>query len=115
MTVKKHVGIMPDSKRKDMRDRHDMDWQEDAACASVLKDPDPELDLAFFPGRNRADIRWIEVREKFCRGCPVREECLEYGLKYRYPGIWGGEIINKSGNIATTKYGTFEARARKSA
>src|SRR5437016_12267696 len=55
-------------------------WHDQANCLGV----DPDL---FFPERGASTREAKEV----CRGCVVREECLEYALsngeKY---GIWGG-------------------------
>jgi len=55
-------------------------WQRRANCMGV----DPEL---FFPERGASTKEAKEV----CRGCVVREDCLEYaianGEKF---GIWGG-------------------------
>ena len=50
----------------DAGDRH---WQERANCLGV----DPDL---FFPERGASTREAKEV----CRGCVVREECLEYAL-----------------------------------
>ena len=56
------------------------DWQSRANCMGV----DPEL---FFPERG-SSTREAKV---VCRGCVVREDCLEFaianGEKF---GIWGG-------------------------
>lgn len=55
-------------------------WQRQANCMGV----DPDL---FFPERGVSTREAKEV----CRGCVVREECLDYaianGEKF---GIWGG-------------------------
>ncbi len=55
-------------------------WQDEANCLGV----DPDL---FFPERGASTREAKEV----CRGCVVRNECLEYALvngeKF---GIWGG-------------------------
>ena len=55
-------------------------WQDYANCLGV----DPDL---FFPERGASTREAKEV----CRGCVVREDCLEYALvngeKF---GIWGG-------------------------
>lgn len=55
-------------------------WHQRANCTGV----DPEL---FFPQRGGSTKEAKEV----CRGCVVREECLEYAISYgeRF-GIWGG-------------------------
>ena len=58
----------------------DRAWQSRANCMGV----DPEL---FFPERGASTREAKEV----CRGCVVREDCLEFaianGEKF---GIWGG-------------------------
>jgi WhiB family redox-sensing transcriptional regulator len=55
-------------------------WQRQANCMGV----DPDL---FFPERGASTREAKEV----CRGCVVREDCLEFALvngeKF---GIWGG-------------------------
>ena len=58
----------------------DRDWQSRANCMGV----DPEL---FFPERGSSTREAKEV----CRGCVVREDCLEYALANGEKfGIWGG-------------------------
>ena len=61
-------------------DEEDRSWQDYANCLGV----DPDL---FFPERGASTREAKEV----CRGCVVREDCLEYALvngeKF---GIWGG-------------------------
>src|SRR5918994_714437 len=55
-------------------------WQDDANCLGV----DPDL---FFPERGASTREAKEV----CRGCVVREECLEFALANGEKfGIWGG-------------------------
>ena len=55
-------------------------WQSKANCMGV----DPEL---FFPERGASTREAKEV----CRGCMVREDCLEYALANGEKfGIWGG-------------------------
>ncbi|MDR2930362.1 MAG: WhiB family transcriptional regulator [Propionibacteriaceae bacterium] len=55
-------------------------WQARALCAQT----DPE---AFFPEKGGS----TREAKSVCRGCEVRQECLEYALAHdeRY-GIWGG-------------------------
>jgi WhiB family redox-sensing transcriptional regulator len=61
-------------------DLGDRSWQGQANCLGV----DPDL---FFPERGAS----TREAKGVCRGCEVREECLEYALvngeKF---GIWGG-------------------------
>lgn len=58
----------------------DEDWYSQAVCPET--DPD-----AFFPekGGSTADAK------KVCRGCPVKDPCLQWALDNdeRY-GVWGG-------------------------
>ena len=55
-------------------------WQRQANCMGV----DPDL---FFPERGASTREAKEV----CRGCVVREECLEYSIvNVEKFGIWGG-------------------------
>ena len=55
-------------------------WQEYANCLGV----DPDL---FFPERGASTKEAKEV----CRGCVVRDECLEYALSNGDMfGMWGG-------------------------
>jgi WhiB family redox-sensing transcriptional regulator len=58
----------------------DRAWQSQANCMGV----DPDL---FFPERGASTREAKEV----CRGCVVREDCLEYALSNSEKfGIWGG-------------------------
>jgi WhiB family redox-sensing transcriptional regulator len=61
-------------------DRQDKSWQTRANCMGV----DPDL---FFPERGASTREAKEV----CRGCVVREDCLEFALANGEKfGIWGG-------------------------
>jgi WhiB family redox-sensing transcriptional regulator len=58
----------------------DRTWERQANCMGV----DPDL---FFPERGASTREAKEV----CRGCVVREDCLEYALANGEKfGIWGG-------------------------
>jgi WhiB family redox-sensing transcriptional regulator len=58
----------------------DRGWQDLANCLGV----DPDL---FFPERGASTKEAKEV----CRGCVVRDQCLEYALANGEKfGIWGG-------------------------
>ena len=60
--------------------RLERSWQAQANCMGV----DPDL---FFPERGASTREAKEV----CRGCVVREDCLEYALANGEKfGIWGG-------------------------
>jgi WhiB family redox-sensing transcriptional regulator len=58
------------------------EWRFRAACR------DAPTDL-FFPAAD--DQGSVARAREFCRGCPVREECLAYAIINRQnEGIWGG-------------------------
>ena len=50
---------------------------------------DPEL---FFPvGTSEPAMAQLEVAKAVCRGCPVRDDCLEWSLATcQDAGVWGG-------------------------
>ena len=61
-------------------DEREPSWHDEANCLGV----DPDL---FFPERGASTKEAKEV----CRGCVVREDCLEYALANGEKfGIWGG-------------------------
>ncbi len=58
----------------------DPDWQSKANCLGV----DPDL---FFPERGAS----TKEAKGVCKGCVVRDDCLEYALANGEKfGIWGG-------------------------
>lgn len=61
------------------------DWRERAACLDV----DPDL---FFPrGNTGPAVLQIEEAKRVCRGCDVRNECLQWSLDSgQEHGVWGG-------------------------
>ena len=64
----------------DETETEEKSWQDFANCLGV----DPDL---FFPERGASTREAKEV----CRGCIVREDCLEYALQNGEKfGIWGG-------------------------
>ena len=66
--------------RRATEEPEDQSWQDFANCLGV----DPDL---FFPERGASTKEAKEV----CRGCVVREDCLEYALANGEKfGIWGG-------------------------
>jgi len=84
-------------KKFTLKDPGDQDWMNDPArpmrCAGVLANgvlPDE----AFFPVEVD-DRRWQATAELLCDRCPVKADCLAYGYKYGYPGLWGGHLITQ--------------------
>lgn len=70
-------------------DRAGASWRRSAACKGV----DPAI---FHPeesdGTGGTAVEEAEAEAvAICRGCPVREACLEHALAGREPeGVWGG-------------------------
>ena len=68
------------SQRIEASEDDDRAWQDQANCLGV----DPDL---FFPERGASTREAKEV----CRGCEVRQQCLDYALANGEKfGIWGG-------------------------
>ena len=58
----------------------DTSWMANGKCA----EKNPSL---FFPNDGVGVIR----AQRICKGCPVKEGCLEYALRNRIDhGVWGG-------------------------
>lgn len=55
------------------------EWVKHAACAGM----DPSM---FFPVRGEA----TEPAATVCSRCPVTRPCLEWALRHRERGVWGG-------------------------
>ena len=63
-----------------------MKWQDQGACKGVTEHS------IFFP--NTAEQGWQAKQAKaitICRGCQVKEECLNHALQNdEHFGVWGG-------------------------
>ena len=76
--------------------RQERSWQLQANCMGV----DPDL---FFPERGASTREAKEV----CRGCVVREDCLEYALANGEKfGIWGGMSERAPAGAPGPRHGT---------
>jgi WhiB family redox-sensing transcriptional regulator len=63
---------------------NEANWRLAAACRWT----DPDL---FFPlSESGKSLDQIAEAKVVCAGCPVRRECLEFALRTRLQGIWGG-------------------------
>jgi WhiB family redox-sensing transcriptional regulator len=60
-------------------------WMEQALCAQI----DPEI---FYPEDSYGGVlghKQVATAKAICESCPVKGECLEYGMSEEW-GIWGG-------------------------
>lgn len=57
----------------------DMSWQNDAACRAA----DTSTFYEASAGANRR-------AKDMCARCPVKEQCLDFAIRHRERGIWGG-------------------------
>ncbi len=63
--------------RQDSRNKADLTWKAQGACSGM----DPSL---WFPDGTQP-AKGVSV----CWVCPVKAECLEFGLREEH-GVWGG-------------------------
>ncbi|MCW8220052.1 WhiB family transcriptional regulator [Streptomyces halstedii] len=77
-------------------------WRTHAAC----RDEDPDL---FFPiGTTGPALVQTEEAKTVCRGCPVRQQCLDWALENNQDaGVWGG--------LGETERRTLKRRSRRQA
>lgn len=59
-------------------------WEFGAAPACATSDPD-----LFLPEANEDRVH-IAKAKALCADCPIKAPCLEFALRNREPGIWGG-------------------------
>lgn len=65
-----------------------MGWMDQAACEG-------RDDLQWVPMADDSEdkISAKQLAKTFCRDCPVRAECLKYGIATKSMGIWGGSYL----------------------
>lgn len=61
------------------------DWADRAAC----RGRNPNM---FFPPRGTVVSQ--DVRD-LCAACPVRTDCLDFGVRWPVLGIWGGAPVRE--------------------
>ncbi len=61
-----------------------MNWTESAACAGKG---------GLFFEDNRPSV--VRKAKAICKGCAVREACLEYATENSEYGLWGGMTANE--------------------
>jgi WhiB family redox-sensing transcriptional regulator len=69
-------------------EKFDGGWQLQASCRG------PQAEIFFPPAhaeRKEEKLQREAQAKLVCRGCPVRQTCLEYAIAINEPhGIWGG-------------------------
>jgi len=65
-----------------MSKNNDYNWRDDAACKGSPA-------VWWFPEAREAESESMALN--ICKGCPVIEECLYYGLRREQYGIYGGK------------------------
>lgn len=82
-------------------------WHDEAAC----RHRDPEL---FFPiGTTGPAMLQIEEAREVCRGCPVKDPCLQWALESGVDhGVWGGLTEDERRSL---KRRQLRTRSRRSA
>lgn len=66
-------------------------WRQLAACRA----PDYGPDWWHAKSGTREQARAKEI----CRTCPVRDECLSYGMEHDEHGVWGGLTPAERGQL----------------
>ena len=57
----------------------DLHWQQDSLCL--------EMGNELFFSKKEADLNAAKL---ICSMCPVQRECLNYAIRTRSKGLWGG-------------------------
>lgn len=71
-------------------DPEDFEWEALGLCVSRA----PEIPEVFH-SKAVADDRVKAQAYSICASCPVREICLEEGIRNDESGIWGGKTLDK--------------------
>lgn len=70
-----------------------INWMDKAACQGY------DVDLFFGDSRS-----FSSTAKGICETCPVKQECLEYGLLYEEFGVWGGSTHVERRKTRKTNY-----------
>lgn len=61
-------------------------WQDNARCKEFSRN-------LFFEIYEGASVSRRESIKDICRSCPVKKECLAFGIATRSEGVFGGEYL----------------------
>jgi len=71
-------------------------WAVEALC----KTPTGELVDTFYPETSTHGGNPLAVARKICLQCPVRYECLQFGLDEQW-GVWGGHSASQRRKLSS--------------
>ena len=63
-----------------------LDWQDKAACIDLPLE-------AFFEGYE-SSTEVAKLTDQICALCPVKNECLKFGVEQQSTGVHGGAYLN---------------------
>lgn len=74
--------------------RNPEEWKQNGACLG--------LDVSlFYPDPTGDGVKDAMAAKKVCASCPVRLDCLTYGVHHEKYGIWGGTSERQRQRIRT--------------
>ena len=83
------------------------DWHEDAECAKPINAKHQDAFFANKPSQQNPAF-------KLCEQCPVRQECLKWGLETKQTwGIWGGLNYKKIRRTLSINWDGQEMRHKR--
>lgn len=78
--------------------RRPQEWMPEGNCFGRALVKPRKTDRELFPGRG-----YTQKFVPMCVGCPVKQECYNYGLVHDEDGVWGGTYYNQRWRL----YGTI--------
>jgi len=67
------------------RFRQNMSWTSEALCAG--------LDTEQYFDKYENDVTIANKVDELCLGCPVMQQCFDYGVSTESWGVWGGVFL----------------------
>jgi WhiB family redox-sensing transcriptional regulator len=74
----------------------DEKWAAKAECRVTIG-------IAFHPQHGQPRRFWDQAAKAVCATCPVREPCLQHGLRWHEAGVWGGTNESERRRMRTTR------------
>lgn len=81
----------------------DDEWRVRAACRDMAPIDGATESHPFYPHESEGED--TVAAKAVCAGCPVREECLEWAMRFRdHYGIWGGLTERERVSLRRRRY-----------